>query len=81
MIDLDTISTKPPENISKSEGKNSLIKLRKELFELQNKFYADGRFGLLIIFGNFVARGIKEINGIIRYWKISCYSWQYSKRI
>lgn len=49
MIALDTISTKPPSNISKGEAKKSLSKLRKELFELQNKFYADGRFGLLII--------------------------------
>jgi polyphosphate kinase 2 (PPK2 family) len=49
MIDLDTISTKPPSNTSKSEAKKGLAQLRKELFELQNKFYADGRFGLLII--------------------------------
>ncbi len=49
MIDLNTISTKPPSNISKSETKKDLAQLRKELFELQNKFYADGRFGLLII--------------------------------
>lgn len=49
MIDLDKISTKPPQTISKSEAKKNLVQLRKELFELQNMFYADGRFGLLII--------------------------------
>ena len=49
MIDLNTILTKPPSNISKSETKKDLAQLRKELFELQNKFYADGRFALLII--------------------------------
>ena len=49
MIDLDEISTKPSSSISKSEAKKDLVRLRKELFELQNKFYADGRFGLLIV--------------------------------
>tara|TARA_R110002124_G_scaffold284802_1_gene462475 strand:+ start:815 stop:1546 length:732 start_codon:yes stop_codon:yes gene_type:complete len=49
MIDLDKISTKPPSNISKNEAKKALAQLSKKLFELQNKFYADGRFGLLII--------------------------------
>lgn len=49
MIDLDEISTKPSSSISKSEAKKDLTRLRKELFELQNKFYADGRFGLLIV--------------------------------
>lgn len=49
MIDLDTISTNPPIYTLKKETKKGLRKLRKELFELQNIFYADGRFGLLII--------------------------------
>ena len=49
MIDLDEISTKPSSSISKSEAKKDLVRLRNELFELQNKFYADSRFGLLII--------------------------------
>ena len=49
MIHLKTISTQPPSGISKKEGKKGLVQYRNELFELQNKFYADGRFGLLII--------------------------------
>ncbi|WP_445732747.1 hypothetical protein [Mariniflexile sp.] len=49
MIDLNKISTKPPSNTSKSETKKSLVQFRSELFELQNRFYSDGRFGLLII--------------------------------
>ena len=28
-----------------------------------------------IVFSNFMARGIKKINGIIRHRKISCNSW------
>ncbi len=49
MIDLNTISTQPPSGASKKDTKAGLLKLHEELFELQNKFYADGRFGLLII--------------------------------
>ncbi|MCB0777916.1 MAG: polyphosphate kinase, partial [Chitinophagaceae bacterium] len=39
----------PPGNADKEHCKKELKRLKKELFELQNKFYADGRFGLLII--------------------------------
>ncbi|PIB38631.1 PPK2 family polyphosphate kinase [Maribacter sp. 4G9] len=49
MIDLKTISTEPPSGISKKEINKGLVQYRNELFELQNKFYADSRFGLLII--------------------------------
>jgi PPK2 family polyphosphate:nucleotide phosphotransferase len=49
MIDLNAISTLPPADAHKKECKKELKKIKKELFSLQNKFYADGRFGLLII--------------------------------
>lgn len=49
MIKLSSIFTAPINSISKKEIKKELVELRKNLFELQNKFYADGRFGLLII--------------------------------
>lgn len=49
MNNLNNISVEPIKNLSKEEIKEALKKMRKELFELQNKFYADGRFGLLII--------------------------------
>ena len=49
MINLKSIAVLPPDNISKKETKKAFKKLKKELFELQNMFYADGRFGLLII--------------------------------
>jgi PPK2 family polyphosphate:nucleotide phosphotransferase len=49
MIELDHISTLPPEQADKAETKKALEKLRKELFQLQNKFYADGRYSMLIV--------------------------------
>jgi PPK2 family polyphosphate:nucleotide phosphotransferase len=49
MIKLSSILTTPNKSISKKETKKELVELRKNLFELQNKFYADGRFGLLVI--------------------------------
>jgi len=49
MKKLTDISTQPPEQTAKSECKDALATLHRELFELQNLFYADGRYGLLII--------------------------------
>ena len=49
MIDMENISVLPPSGIKKDETKNQLKLLKRELFKLQNKFYADGRFSLLII--------------------------------
>ncbi|TNE33873.1 polyphosphate kinase [bacterium] len=49
MIKLSSILTTPDYSISKKETKKEFVELLKNLFELQNKFYADGRFGLLVI--------------------------------
>ena len=49
MVDLNHITTLPPAEADKMETKKALKKLRKELFKLQNKFYADGRYSMLII--------------------------------
>jgi len=49
MIELDHISTLPPKEAVKMETKEELKKLRKGLFQLQNKFYADGRYSMLIV--------------------------------
>lgn len=49
MVELEHISTLPPKEAEKAEIKKALKKLRKELFQLQNKFYADGRYSLLIV--------------------------------
>ncbi len=49
MKKLKEISTLPPKQASKDECKDELTAFHKQLFELQNVFYADGRYGLLII--------------------------------
>ena len=46
---LTDLPTLPPANVSKKYCKKELKKIKKELFSLQNKYYADGRYGLLII--------------------------------
>ena len=50
MTKLKNIPTLPSETFSKKECNKELIKYKKNLFELQNIFYADNRFALLIIF-------------------------------
>lgn len=49
MIKLDHISTIPPKETDKADTKKTLKKFRKDLFQLQNKFYADGRYSMLIV--------------------------------
>lgn len=49
MIDLTNVSTLPPVETEKSECKKLLDGLQKHLFQLQNKFYADGRYSMLIV--------------------------------
>jgi PPK2 family polyphosphate:nucleotide phosphotransferase len=46
---LEDISTLPPKQVDKENCKVGLMAFHKRLFELQNVFYADGRYGLLII--------------------------------
>ena len=43
------ISTNAPDNIRKSDANKELLKLHKQLFTLQNLFYAEGKHALLII--------------------------------
>lgn len=49
MIDLENLSTLPPEEFNKKKIKKELKKFRKELFQLQNKFYANGKYSMLIV--------------------------------
>lgn len=46
---LKDISSLPPVDAIKGKCKEELKRYHKRLFELQNVFYADGRYGLLII--------------------------------
>lgn len=57
MIDLNAIATKAPENENKKACKKKLKALRKQLFDWQNMFYADKRFGLLVILQGMDASG------------------------
>ncbi len=50
MTELRNVSTLPSDKYNKEECKKMLKAFHKKLFELQNIFYADARFGLLIIF-------------------------------
>jgi PPK2 family polyphosphate:nucleotide phosphotransferase len=50
MITLKDIATVPKEEFSKEECNKEMKALRDRLFELQNVFFADGRFSLLIVF-------------------------------
>lgn len=50
MNNLKKISTLPRKGFSKKECEKKLDIIRKKLFELQNVFYVDNRFALLIIF-------------------------------
>lgn len=65
MIELKKTPTTPPEdNLGKKKSKKKLKKLHRKLFELQNKFFADDRYGLLIILQGMDTAGK---DGIIRH--------------
>jgi len=50
MNELKNFPTSPPETFLKKGCNEELAKYKKKLFELQNIFYADNRFALLLIF-------------------------------
>ena len=64
MMKLDRIPTAPPKRWTKAKADRGLGHLHKELFELQNKFYADGRHALLIIIQGVDTSGK---DGVIRH--------------
>ena len=49
MAKLKNVSTSPPKGASQKECNKALKGFHKKLFELQNVFYADARFALLVI--------------------------------
>ena len=48
-VDLDKISTKNGGGVKKEEAKQELDQIHEELFELQNKLFAEGKQALLIV--------------------------------
>ncbi len=49
MKKINNISTKAPDNYTKASASTELKHLRKQLYSLQNLFYAEGKYSLLII--------------------------------
>ncbi len=49
MTHLDRIPTTPPKRWTKAKADHDLRQLHSEIAELQNRFFADGRYALLII--------------------------------
>ena len=64
MTKLEKIATLPPKQFSKKESNKGLSTFHKKLFELQNVFYADSRFALLIILQGVDTSGK---DGVIRH--------------
>lgn len=64
MKKLKHISTLPADEFNKKFCKDQLSKLKKRLFELQNVFYADGRYGLLIVLQGMDTSGK---DGVVRH--------------
>jgi PPK2 family polyphosphate:nucleotide phosphotransferase len=64
MKSLQEISNEPPKQASKKECKKALKVFHEQLFELQNVFYADARFSLLIILQGMDTSGK---DGVIRH--------------
>jgi polyphosphate kinase 2 (PPK2 family) len=50
MIELRDIATIPKEEYSKEESNKEMKTLHNRLFELQNVFFADARFSMLVFF-------------------------------
>ena len=48
------MATIPKEEFSKEECNKEMKILHNKLFELQNVFYADGRFSMLVVFRHWI---------------------------
>ena len=56
-INLKNIPTRAPEGITKEKALKELEKIKSEIIELQDQFYADGRYSLLIVLQGMDASG------------------------
>ncbi len=56
-INLKNISTRAPEGMTKEKALKELEKMKAEIIELQDKFYADGRYSMLIVLQGMDASG------------------------
>ncbi|PJZ70931.1 polyphosphate kinase [Leptospira perolatii] len=56
-MELDKIQTKAPEDVSQEWAEKEIEKLQKELFDLQNLFFAAKKFSMLVLFQGVDASG------------------------
>ena len=79
-ITLKNISTRAPEGITKERALRELEKMRAEIIELQDQFYADGRHSLLIVLQGMDASGkdgtVRHVLGGVNPSGIKVYSWK-----
>ena len=79
-ITLKNISTRAPEGITKERALKELEKMRAEIIELQDQFYADGRHSLLIVLQGMDASGkdgaVRHVLGGVNPSGIKVYSWK-----
>lgn len=79
-LSLKNISTRAPEGITKEKALKELEKMRAEIIELQDKFYADGRHALLIVLQGMDASGkdgtVRHVLGGINPSGIRVHSWK-----
>ncbi len=56
-INLKSIATRAPTGMTKEKALKELEKMKTEIIELQDQFYADGRHALLIVLQGMDASG------------------------
>lgn len=56
-ISLKNVSTHAPDGMTKEKASGELEKMKAEIIELQDQFYADGRHSLLIVLQGMDASG------------------------
>ncbi len=79
-INLKNISTRAPEGMTKEKALKELEKMKAEIIELQDQFYADGRYSLLIVLQGMDASGKDGTVRHVFWWVnpsgIKVYSWK-----
>ena len=79
-INLKKISTRAPSGITKEKALKELEKMKSEIIELQNKFYADGRHALLIVLQGMDASGkdgtVRHVLGGVNPSGMRVYGWR-----
>lgn len=79
-INLKNISTRAPEGMTKEKALKELEKMKAEIIELQDKFYADGRYSILIVLQGMDASGkdgtVRHVLGGINPSGIRVHSWK-----